>query len=268
MKWMLLGLLISVHAFAKPTVLVSYFDPFQRAKVNNSEAVAKLLLEKSQIEGLPFEIKLCPLQTKYDVSYEQLKDCISALPEHPIMVISLGETGCNLKMEMMGRNLDNSRADDNAGMERRNMPIVRGGPSAVGLTYPADEMFCALEDSTRKDIIISNSAGSFVCNNITYTTAVKELDLNFGFIHVPSHQCADLKTKNEKAAGALLTMINRGVDVSLKGRELRRLPVTREELAERRNETANDTCLSSFYKNAKSADEKMLLLKSTFQWMN
>lgn len=264
---MFLALFISIGSWAKPTVLVSYFDPFGRARVNNSEAIAKLLLAKSRIEGLPFEIKLCPLETKYDVSYEQLKDCISALPERPLMVISLGETGCQVKMELMGRNLDSSRVADNAGLQRRNMPIISGGPAAVGLTYPADEMFCALEDSTRKNILISNSAGSFVCNNISFHTAMKESDLNYGFIHVPAHMCPNLEQRNEEAAGSLLTMINRGVDVSLKGRELRRLPVTRDELSERRNESTDDKCLSSFYQNARAYDEKSGF-KSLFQWMN
>lgn len=268
MKTLLLGLIFSLPVWAKPTVLVSYFDPFGRAKVNNSETIARLLLSKSQIEGLPFVLKLCPLETKYDVSYEALKDCISSLPDHPVMVISLGETGCNVKMELMGRNLDSTRVADNSGLQRRNMPIISDGPVAVGHTYPAAEMFCALEESVRKNILISNNAGSFVCNNVSYHTSLKVSDLNYGFIHVPAHMCPNLKAKNEEAADSLLTMINRGVEVTLKGRELRRLPVTREELAERRSEATPDACLSDFYKTAKSVDEKMLLLKATFEWMN
>lgn len=256
MKMLLLNLLMSSALWAKPTVLVGYFDPFGKAPANNSETVAKLIVQKAEALGLPFEIKLCEVQTKFDVSFEELKDCVGRLPEKPVMVIGLGETGCDLKIEIMGRNLDRTKGPDNAGVERRNTPIVEGAPAAVGFNYPLDEMYCALSLLDRKEVIVSNNAGSFVCNNLAFQTAWRETDLNFGFIHVPSHFCKNILQKNEKVAMSLLAMITRGTEVSLENPERARLPVTKDELEVLRDEHRGDPCLSSFYKKARAFTQK------------
>jgi pyroglutamyl-peptidase len=249
-------LFINTLAWARPTVLVSYFDPFGRAPENNSRVVGRLLETRAKNLDLPYELKTCQLQTKFDVSFEELKDCVNSLPEKPVLVIALGETGCDIKVELMGRNLDRTKGPDNAGIERRNTPIVPGGNPAVGFTYPLPEMYCALTSDVRSGIIISNSAGSFVCNNLAYQTAYFEKDLNFGFIHVPSHTCRNVNSKNEKIVGTLLTMINRGVDISMSHPERLVLPVTKRELDILRKQNSGDSCLSSFYKAARAWDEK------------
>ena len=258
MKFILLSFLLSAGALARPTVLISYFDPFGNAPVNNSETVAKALVQKAGKLGVPFEIKLCRVQTKFDVSFDELRDCVNTLPEKPVLVLGLGETGCELKIELMARNLDRTKGPDNAGVERKNTPIVKGAPPAYGLNYPLDEMYCSLGAAERKEIIVSNNAGSFVCNNMAYQTAWFESDLNFGFMHVPSHFCRNITQKNEKIVSNLLTMINRGVEVSLENPVRPRLPVTKDELQVIRDQhSGGDPCLSSFYKLARAWDDKV-----------
>lgn len=256
MKLLLLTLMMSSLTWAKPTVLVSYFDPFGKAPSNNSGTVAELMIAKAKTMGLPFDIRICEVETKFDVSFDQLKDCVNALPEKPVMVIGLGETGCEMKAELMGRNLDRTKGPDNAGVERRNTPIVPNAPMAVGFKYPLPEMYCALNIADRKEVAISNNAGSFVCNNLAYQTTWLEEELNFGFIHVPSHFCKDIQRKNDKIAANLLKMIERGVVTTLAGDERPRLPVTKAELEVLRSESQNDECLKSFYKQARAWDEK------------
>ncbi len=256
MKLFIFTLLLSSLSWAKPTVLVSYFDPFGKAPSNNSGAVAKLVLTKARALNLPFEIKICEVETKFDVSFEQLKDCVAKLAEKPVMVIGLGETGCEMKAELMGRNLDRTKGPDNAGEERRKTPIITSAPEAVGFNYPLGEMYCALKPSDRKGVGISNDAGSFVCNNLAFQTAWLEADLSFGFIHVPSHFCRDVKKKNDETAEKLLTMIGRGVETIGTTEERPRLPVTKTELAVLRSEKKSDECLSSFYQQARAWDEK------------
>lgn len=258
MKLILAPLFITTFAWAKPTVLVSYFDPFGNAPANNSEAVARLLVQKAGKLGVPFDISLCKVQTKFDVSFEELKDCVNALPERPVLVLGLGETGCDLKIELMGRNLDRTKGPDNAGVERRNTPIVKDAPPAVGFKYPLSEMYCSLTAPERKEIIISSNAGSFVCNNMAYQATWLESDLNFGFMHVPSHYCRNVSKRNEKIASQLLTMLNRGVEISLGNPERPRLPVTKDELEVLRSQhRGGDACLSYFYRQARAWDEKV-----------
>ncbi len=256
MNLLILTLLMTSFAWARPTVLVSYFDPFGKAPSNNSETVAKLIVSKAKAMGLPFDIKICEVQTKFDVSFDELKDCVNKMSEKPVLVVGLGETGCEMKVELMARNLDRTKGPDNAGEERRNTPIVPNAPMAVGLKYPLPEMYCSLNIADRKEIAISNNAGSFVCNNLAYQTTWLEDELNFGFIHVPSHFCKDIQRKNEKISNSLLTMINRGFEASLEQPARPRLPITKAELEALRATSKDDECLKSFYKQARAWDEK------------
>lgn len=254
MKLVLFFLVFSGTLWARPLVLLSYFDPFGGARVNNSETVARALLEKAQQETLPFELKLCKVQTKFDVSHEELKDCLNGLPERPLLVLGLGETGCNLKLELMARNLDKTRAPDNAGVERRNTPIVPGAPRAIGLTYPVAQMYCALEPKEQKLVVISSNAGSFVCNNLAFQTSWFETDLFHGFIHVPMHTCRNLTRINEGVVGQLQKMITRGVEVAQKSAPAR-LPVFSEEFDRIRSEIREDPCEERFWERARAFDD-------------
>lgn len=256
MKLVLLSLLFSGLSLANPTVLVSYFDAYGGAKANNSETVARLLLAKSRGMGLPFEIRLCRVQTKFDVSFAELRECLNTLPEKPVLVLGLGETGCDLKIEIMARNLDKTFGADNAGVERKNTPIVKGAPAAVGLTYPLAEMFCALGNDDQKSTIISNNAGSFVCNNLAFQTVWFESQLHYGFMHVPDHSCRNLAVKNDRIALALITMLNRGVEAVLENPAVRSLPVMKSEFDARRSDGASEECERNFWKAARAFDEK------------
>lgn len=252
MKLILLSLFISSWALAKPTVLVSYFDPFGRATVNNSETVAKLLALKALQKEVNFDISLCKLETKFDISYEQLKACLRTLPEEPVLIIGLGETGCSMKLELAGRNLDRTYGPDNAGQTRRNTPIVRNGPPALGLSYPLQDMYCAIPANERKNVIVSNNAGSFVCNNIAYQISYYEDDLVAGFIHVPDHSCRNLPEKNEKVSDQLLAMITEGVRTITETVIISRLPVSKNEMSVLQDQFDKDECKYEFYQRART----------------
>jgi hypothetical protein len=117
-------------------------------------------------------------------------------------------------------------------------------------------MYCSLPPDLRKTMIISNNAGSFVCNNLAFQAAWFERDINFGFMHVPSHTCRNLRTKNDKIVDMLITMINRGVEASLEAPHRPVLPVTKPELERARQSALRDPCLSEFYKSARAYGEK------------
>lgn len=258
MKLVFLTFFLSSTLWARPTVLVGYFDPFGRARINNSGTVSKLLLARARSLALPFELKLCELPTKFDVSVETFRDCLAALPVRPKLVIGLGETGCEMKAEIMGRNLDRTIGPDNAGVERNNTPIDPQGPRALGFTYPLAEMVCALGEEDRGEVRISNNAGSFVCNNLAYQMAREKEDFSFGFIHVPSNSCRNLTEKNKRIVEALLTMINRGFEITLERVSPITLPVLKDEFDVLRK-NSRDECVRDFWKGARAFDEKKRL---------
>lgn len=83
-------------------------------------------------------------------------------------------------------NIRDARIADNAGNQPRGTFVVDGAPAAYFTTVSAEDMaaqICALNLPS----IVSNSAGTFVCNDTMYTLLhhYADSDVQVGFIHVP-----------------------------------------------------------------------------------
>jgi pyrrolidone-carboxylate peptidase len=256
MKWILLFSLLSTSLWAKPLVLVSYYDAFGRSPFNNSEPVALALNEA--LSDSPVKLKLCALNTVFDKSYGQLEDCLKALGESPLFVLGLGEAGCDMKIEMEGRNWDRTRGADNEGNERRGSVIISDGPRYQGFSYPLPEMYCALNLNERKELIVSNNAGSFICNNTAYQLSYYYPEVHSGFIHLPANNCRGLERKNEIIVSNLRKMILKGAEVLAREASYSRLPVTRRDLNHIRSGLdPQNLCLKEFFSRARGVDERV-----------
>jgi pyrrolidone-carboxylate peptidase len=251
MKLAIFIFLFSTSLWARPIILLGYFDPFGKAPFNNSERVANLLYEK--VKNNPhYDLRLCKLETVFDKSFYELEDCLKALPEAPKLVLGLGESNCNFKTETMGRNNDRTFGPDNDGVSRSNTRILQNGPNEIGLNYPLEEMYCSLPAKDRGLVEVSNNAGSFVCNNLAYQFAEKYQDEVFGFIHVPTHNCKNLDVKTEFSVRSLETMLK---TAALSNTEVKKLSTKKREI-EILRAVKTDTCSKEFYNRTKGIDEK------------
>lgn len=253
MKLVFFFLLLSMQIWAKPVVVVGYFDPFGGARVNSSEVVAKKVSEKLK-DHPELQIKLCALSTVFDKSFFELQKCLNELPEMPQFILGLGESNCNFKIETIVKNLDHTFGPDNEGNERSDSQIIPSAPLHLGLYYPVREMFCALSRKDRKKIQVSNSAGSFVCNNLAFQFSWNYSHLPFGFIHVPAHSCRGIDVKINKAVENLSLMIPEAI----KAREIIKHPISSAELEKLRDSFQRDQCEYEFYQRAKGIDERGL----------
>ncbi len=262
MKVLILFTLFWNIAWAKPSVMISYFDAFDGASFNNSQKVANELANRLNTRESPLTITLCPLQTVYDKAYGQLENCLKASAERPVMVISLGESTCDLKVETMVINNDKSLSPDNEGVNRDNTPIISGAPYLLGLHYPLPQMYCALNPRERKSVEISKNPGSFVCNNTAYQISYDYPNVLHGFIHVPAHNCLFLKRKTEQAVTHLEKMLKKGVTYLL-GEQLEeklphssnevRLPIQTNEVLELIKLYQKNECLVEFLNRSNEA---------------
>ncbi|WP_408096654.1 hypothetical protein ACJVC5_16585 [Peredibacter sp. HCB2-198] len=246
------ALFMALDLWARPVVLLSYFDAFDKAPFNNSEKVALALNER--LKNHPdFELKLCALSTVFDKSFAQLENCLKNESSAPTLILGLGEANCNFKIEIAGRNFDKTKGPDNEGNERKSTKILAEGEAAVALNYPLDKMYCSLDQKNRAEIEVSNNAGTFVCNNLAYQFAHYYPEETFGFIHVPSNNCKDLKSKTETAIANLSKMIPEALKHSSQP-----LPIYKNDIKARRRSYESDACLNEFYKRVKGIDERGL----------
>lgn len=165
-------------------ILLTGFDPFDGASINPSyEAVKKVKVKNPEIELFTREIP-----TIFNESIEVLDTLIEEI--QPDIVICTGQAGgrSGISIERVGINIIDARIADNAGNQFIDQEIEHSGENAYFSTLPIKAV---VRDLKAQNIpaIVSNTAGTFVCNHILYgllyLAEIKYPGLKGGFIHVP-----------------------------------------------------------------------------------
>ena len=163
-------------------LLITGFDPFGKDTINPSwEAVQRL----PDVVG---DFALCKLQIP--TVFRKAANCVLQQAEifQPDVILCVGQAGGRgaVTPERIAVNIRDARITDNAGVQPQDELVVHDGPAAYFSTVPVVEMADAIQKS-QLPADVSNSAGTFVCNDVLYTllhhyhgTATK-----VGFIHVP-----------------------------------------------------------------------------------
>lgn len=163
-------------------LLITGFDPFGGECVNPSWEAVKLLPDSIG------EYELCKLQipTVFGLAAETVLR--EARQTGPDVIICVGQAGGRAAVtpERIGINLRDARIPDNQGNAPADQPIVPGGPDACFSTLPVKAMISAIR-SENLPAAISNTAGTFVCNDVLYSLLYQfqGTSVRVGFIHVP-----------------------------------------------------------------------------------
>ncbi len=186
------------------------FEPYKDEKFNPSGEVASRLNGRV-INGIEVHGAIIP------VSFKRVRDAIAKNIEEvkPKIIINLGlspKITC-IRVERVAINIMDG-GPDNDGYTATDEPIVSDGPAAYFATIPVKKIVEAL----RKEgipAIVSNSAGTFLCNCTMYHTlhyiATKKLDAIAGFMHIPY----TLKQAAEKPPRSFLGMPPPGMPIDI-----------------------------------------------------
>jgi len=164
------------------TLLITGFEPFGGQPINPAwEAVAAL----PDVIGDWQLVKL-----RIPVEYGWGAACLlrKAAEVQPDAILSIGQAGGNAKItpEVVGINLRETGAPDNAGVLCSGTAIVRGGRDAYFATLPVREMVLAMKQAS-VPAALSYTAGAYVCNDVLYTVLHRYhgTGVRVGFVHVP-----------------------------------------------------------------------------------
>lgn len=164
-------------------ILVTGFEPFAGDSVNPSQ----LLVER--LDGLTLgesRVKTVVLP----VSATRAPAALAAAIERhrPNVVVAFGLAGgrSSISLERVGINVLDSRIPDNDGVQAIDEPVVHGGPAAHLATLPLRAILAAWQEA-QIPAELSNSAGTFICNQILYTALALGAahGHSAGFIHLP-----------------------------------------------------------------------------------
>lgn len=163
-------------------LLITGFDPFGGGTVNPAwEAVSRL---PDRIGDFVLEKRQIPT-----VFGEAGKACLNGADKCcPDVILCVGQAGgrASVTPERVAINFRQARIPDNAGNQPQGGPVVPGGPDGLFATVPVDKMASAIRESGLPGEV-SNTAGTFVCNDVLYTLLHHYLGsaARVGFIHVP-----------------------------------------------------------------------------------
>lgn len=164
------------------TLLITGFDSFNAQAVNPSWEAVKRLPE--QIGD--YKLYKLQLPTIYGNAAEILLD--KAAQFQPDVIISVGQAGGRdaVTPERIAVNIRAARISDNAGTLLDGDRIVPEGPAAYFSTVPVEAMRDAIRELSIPSAV-SNTAGTFVCNDVLYTLLhhYHGTPVRCGFIHVP-----------------------------------------------------------------------------------
>lgn len=166
----------------KRQLLITGFDAFGEGKINPSWEAVKLLPDTIG------DFELCKLEipTVFGLAAETVIK--NAEEFHPDVILCVGQAGGRdaVTPERIGVNIRDARIPDNAGNQPDGQRIAEDGPAAYFATVPVKEMAEAIR-AAQIPGAVSNSAGTFVCNDTLYTPLhhYAGTHVKVGFIHVP-----------------------------------------------------------------------------------
>lgn len=166
-------------------ILLTGFEPFDGEIQNPSKEVAKLL-DGRPVKGAVVRSLILP------VVHEAARERVAPALEAPglVAVLHLGQAGgrARVSLERVAVNVMDYRIPDAEGRVVRDARCVADGPAAHLSTLPLGAILAALTAEGLPGCI-SNTAGTYLCNDILYTTldtlARRGCPIPTGFIHLP-----------------------------------------------------------------------------------
>ena len=164
-------------------ILLTGFEPFHEYKINSSwSLVDSFKNTTSDFESIKL---LLPVEFKAvsNLVPEMLKQY------QPDIVLAFGQcTGDSIRIERVALNLDDARTADNNGYTSADEPIHADGKNAYFSTLPIKVIQQAVA-AKNIPVVISNSAGTYVCNHLFYELLYwcdkLSLPTKIGFVHLP-----------------------------------------------------------------------------------
>ncbi len=170
----------------KPVFLITAFEPFGGAAINNSWEIAQQVCKKWAVQTNPTAQVVCEmLPVSWSKSKTALKEAVAK--HNPQFLLSLGlasGTSC-LRFEQIARN-EAINYQDNEGKtfaknQTETVALAAKKPLFIASTLPEQWLMSHFAAS----VAISNDAGGYLCNYVFFQSMVNFPQIKTkGFIHV------------------------------------------------------------------------------------
>lgn len=193
--------------------LVTGFEPFAGDPLNPAlEVLARL---PPRLGALTLATQALPVA--FGRSLDALRAAIAETAPDIVLCVGLAGGRAALSVERVALNVDDARIPDNDGRQPIGAPVVAGGPAAYFATLPVKAAVAALREAGLP-AVLSNTAGTFVCNHVFYglmhVAATQRPGMRGGLLHVP--YLPDQAARQDGAPSMALADIVRGIEITLR----------------------------------------------------
>ena len=150
-------------------ILLTGFEPFGGNPLNPSAEVAE------ELGGEVLPVSAARLGPALEAAVQEWEAVA-------VVALGLAENRTEISIERVAINVLDFRIPDNDGQQPRGVPIVPGGPDAYFSDLPVREIE-AVWQAHGIPGSLSNTAGTFCCNQVLYLA--RRMGLRAGFIHLP-----------------------------------------------------------------------------------
>ena len=163
-------------------LLITGFDAFGGSTLNP----AWLAVERLPEQIGDYRVHKGMIPTVFGEGAGKVLELAEQVRPELILCIGLAGGRSAVTPERIGVNIRDARIPDNKGNQPRGEFVVPEGPAAYFATVPVEAMAQAIREAEVPGTV-SNSAGSFVCNDVLYSLLHRYDGTNtrVGFIHVP-----------------------------------------------------------------------------------
>lgn len=186
-------------------LLITAFDPFGGSNINPSQLAVEALPDTAS----GFLLKKLVVPTVFGAAADQILGAMDAFEPDVVLCIGVAEGRNAVTPERIAVNIRDARIPDNAGNQPLGEFVMADGPAAYFATVPVCAMAAAIEAKSIPSRV-SNSAGTFVCNDVMYSVLHRCIgtSMRAGFIHVPALPGSDKPSLTlEQIVEALLCAI-------------------------------------------------------------
>lgn len=194
-------------------ILLTGFGPFGGDTTNPSFAAAARAAELLGVAG--HEAMAVDLPCVFAQAPAALRRALAAHDPDVVICTGLNAGSTAISLERAALNVIDARIPDNAGEQPVDVPVIPGAPAAYFTTLPIKRALAALRDAGLP-VQVSQSAGTFACNQVFYTLmhelAAAGSGARGGFVHVPPTGTG--RTAPEHQAHALVLVAREALDPS------------------------------------------------------
>lgn len=166
------------------TVIITAFEPFNKDDENPTENVI------AELPDFLYDTRIIKvtLPVIYQAAFDQLLPYIEDYKPSLILMLGLAAGRSHISIERIAINMNHSKTPDNLGNIKHHEIIDDQGPDGLFTTLPLIDIMDRMHKHNLP-VTISNSAGTYVCNDLMYNVLhyiqKLNLDTKAGFIHVP-----------------------------------------------------------------------------------